>query len=143
MFKDLSKIETNSQFKELMEQLNQQIESKHASESVMTQSIDNDSQQEEDEESRSGPLTSKLDILWAFTNADKMKKDFWSRLESRLLDIYKMHNGIRYLMTSNENKKQFNFTCFHKEDDLIKKQDAANIKHPLKRSSTDIKSFQK
>jgi len=43
MFKDLSKIETNSQFKELMEQLNQQIESKHASESVMTQSIDNDS----------------------------------------------------------------------------------------------------
>ena len=72
-----------------MQQLNKQI----------------DNWQKNAEESKSGPPNSKLDILWAFTNADKMKIELWSRLESRLLDIYKKHNGIRYLVTSNENQK--------------------------------------
>ena len=86
MLKDLSTIETPKDFKDLMEQLNKQIESRQDTEILPVSSIDNDSQREDDEDPTAPRV--ERDILWAFTNADKMKKDFWNRLESRLLDIY-------------------------------------------------------
>ena len=52
--------------------------------------VDYDSADEEENERMMADGTQRVcrDILWAFTNVDKMKKDFWNRLESRLLDIY-------------------------------------------------------
>ena len=55
------------------------------------------------------------DILWAFTNADKMKRENWNRLESRLLDIYKNKKNIRFIVTSNSDSRKFGFSHFHKE----------------------------
>ena len=57
-------------------------------------------------------------MLWAFTNVDKMKKEFWSRLESRLLDIYQGHRGIRFVLTSSSDHRKFNFTCFMSEYEI-------------------------
>ena len=47
-----------------------------------------------------------------------MKKDYWNRLESRLLDIYQSHPSIRYILTSNADNRKFNFTCFQRDEDL-------------------------
>lgn len=89
--------------------LNKQIESKQDSEIIAASSIGNESQKESGDEENRGP---PRDILWAFLNADKMKKDYWNRLESRLLDIYQSHPSIRYILTSNAENRKFNFTCF-------------------------------
>lgn len=71
-----------------------------------------------------------------------MKKDFWDRLESRLLDIYQNNLGIRFLVTSSVGK--FNFTHFHTDEDsenLNKEQE--EYKGALRRTRTDAKVFEK
>ena len=71
-----------------------------------------------------------------------MKKDFWDRLESRLLDIYQNNLGIRYLVTSSVGK--FNFTHFHTDEDcqnLHKEQQ--DYKGAFRRTRTDAKIFEK
>ena len=96
-------------------------------------SIDADSQPDEDD--RGDPSVPKIipDILWALTNADKMKKDFWLRLETRLLDIYRNHKGIRFLLTSSAECRKFSFTCFHKEEELESMFQHANTQQRLRR----------
>ncbi len=82
----------------------------------MSQSMDNDSQNEDEFNDNQGSRRPQPDILWAFTNVDKMKKDFWSRLESRLLDIHKSNSRIRYIMTSVEHGNKL-FTCFKNDEE--------------------------
>jgi hypothetical protein len=86
MLKDLSTLESPKEFKDFMEILNKQTESRQDYE-IAASSIENDSQNEDSDKGDGKPRYER-DILWAFTNADKLKKDFWNRLESRLLDIY-------------------------------------------------------
>ena len=61
--------------------------------------------------------------MWAFTNADKMKEDYWNRLESRMLDIYQSHPGIRYCVTSSIESRRFKFTCFQRDEELEKMEE--------------------
>ena len=72
-----------------------------------------------------GAVRYKIDTLWAFTNADKMKQDFWNRLEPKMLDIYQSYPGIRFLVTTNCDlkKKKFEFTCFLRDEELEKAQE--------------------
>ena len=115
-----------------MELLNQQIEEKQSSDHMsMSQSMDNDSQNEDELNDNKGSKHPQPDILWAFTNVDKMKKDFWSRLESRLLDIHKSHSRIRYIMTSIEHGSKL-FTCFKNEEE-------GYAIDQFRRSSTSVK----
>jgi hypothetical protein len=71
-----------------------------------------------------------------------MKTDFWNRLESRLLDIYQNHPGIRFLLTSSENSRKFNFTCFHKDEELERMQETHDPNLGLRRGHTDVKIFE-
>jgi len=134
MLKDLSKIETHQEFRELMDTLNRQIESKQDN-SAQTTSVQLDDESDRERQEEAGSPRVELDILWAFINADKMKKEFWNRLESRLLDIYQGHPGIRYILTSCDRHK-FNFTCFLKQEELEKEESPG-----LKRSVTDVKGL--
>lgn len=72
-----------------------------------------------DDNERSGLLYPVQDILWAFTNVDKMKRDFWSRLESRLLDIYQNRSSIRYILTSSGESRKLVFSHFHKAEEEV------------------------
>ena len=122
MMKDLSEIETPKQFKDFMDKLNKLIESKKENE-VMASSLDNDSMPDDEDmfNRDTGAVRFKTEILWAFTNADKMKQDFWNRLEPKMLDIYQSHPGIRFLVTTNcdlQKKKKFEFTCFLRDEEL-------------------------
>ena len=75
-----------------MEMLNKQIETKQGNDELVgASSLGYDSQRGDDSDFKApnnGEPRVKRDILWAFTNADKMKEDHWNRLESRMLDIY-------------------------------------------------------
>ena len=47
-----------------------------------------------------------------------MKRDFWNRLESRLLDIYQNRPSVRYLLTSSSGeKRKFEFLHFQRLED--------------------------
>ena len=105
-----------------MEMLNKQIETKQGNDELVgASSLGYDSQRGDDSDNKaSNEPHVKRDILWAFTNADKMKEDHWNRLESRMLDIYQSHPGIRYILTSSIESRKFKFTCFQKEEELDK-----------------------
>ena len=113
MLKDLAKIETHKDFRELMDSLNRQIDGK--TDTAVEAAIAETDALSSDDAERGGLVYPVLDILWAFTNVDKMKRDFWSRLESRLLDIYKNRSSVRYILTSSSDKK-FLFSHFHKPE---------------------------
>ena len=135
MMRDLSKVESHQEFKELMETLNKQIESRNFQYETTTAStsvMDDDSREEGDQQ---GSHVTQ-DILWAFTNVDKMRKDHWKRLESRLLDIYQNHPGIRYLLTSSTGKLEF--TCFLSPEELDKQIKEQEQFVQYRRSHSDL-----
>ena len=109
-----------------MEVLNKQIDSRQQCENLITgSSLDNESQPDRDDEGAES--SSRRDILWTFTNADKLKEEYWSRLESRMLDIYQGHPGIRFLITSSAENRKFHFTCFKRDEEL---QEINNAQKP-------------
>ena len=87
MIKDLTRVVTKQDFRELMISLNKQIEHVKELETKSRPSSHRsyDGDMLDHKTSDKGP---KQVILWAFANVDKMKKEFWGMLESRLLDIY-------------------------------------------------------
>ena len=127
MFRDLSKIETPKEFKELMDALNKEIEKRPSSDNMS--SVDTGSLEEYQDEKGVFPIQ---DILFAFTNADKMKRDFWQRLESRLLDIYQNKPSVRYIVTSSSESRKFFFSHFTREEE----NQSADSQDRFRRSST-------
>ena len=124
--------------------LNKQIESRQGSDSIGASSIGNDSQGEEDEDGgQGGSMAHRRDILWAFTNADKLKQDYWNRLESRMLDIYQGHPGIRFLLTSSAESKKFLFTCFKRDEELQEMQEELEEYKGVQNHPDQSKTYEK
>ena len=64
-----------------------------------------------------------------------MKRDFWQRLESRLLDIYQNKPSVRYIVTSSSESRKFFFSHFTREEE----NQSADDNNQFRRASTFTK----